>query len=258
LSGRLTDRVAVVTGASRGIGAATAVACAAEGAKVVVNYRADKAGADATIGKIEAAGGHGLILQADVSDTAEVERLVAKVTSELGPIDLLVNNAASFSRSSFLDVDLDELDRDWATNVRGLYYLSQLVARSMVERGRGVIVHVSSILARLAVPSRTVYCATKGAVESLTRAMALDLADTGVRVNAVSPGLISTEGLLAGMPDPELQVAIQRYVPGGRFGEPEEIAHVVTFLASDDARYVNGSVIPVDAGLGGREAGPAA
>ena len=117
--------------------------------------------------------------------------------------------------------------------------------------------HISSILARLAVPSRTVYCLTKGAVESLTRAMAIDLAETGVRVNAVAPGLISTEALLAGMPEPELQAVIQRFVPGGRFGTPEEIADVVTFLASDEARYVNGSVIPVDAALGGREAGPA-
>ncbi len=158
--------------------------------------------------------------------------------------------------NDILDVELDEFDRIWAANVRGLFYLSQIVARSMAVRGRGAIVHVSSILARLAVPERSAYCATKGAVESLTRAMALDLADTGIRVNAVAPGLIATDALLAGMPDPELQAAVQRHIPGGRFGRPEEVARVIVFLASDEAHYVNGSVIPVDAGLGGREAGP--
>ncbi len=252
----LENRVALVTGASRGIGAATAVALAAGGAGVAVNYRADGGGAAATLSKIEADGGRGIVVQADVSEPGEARRLMAEVEEGLGPIDVLVNNAAAFSRTSFLDVELDEFDRIWAANVRGLFYLSQIVARSMAVRGRGAIVHVSSILARLAVPERSAYCATKGAVESLTRAMALDLADTGIRVNAVAPGLIATDALLAGMPDPELQAAVQRHIPGGRFGRPEEVARVIVFLASDEAHYVNGSVIPVDAGLGGREAGP--
>lgn len=249
-------RVVLVTGASRGIGAATAVAFAAGGAGVALNYRSDHTGAAATLETITAGGGRGVLVQADVGVPEEAVRLVDETTAALGPIDVLVNNAAAFDRSSFLDVTLEDFDRSWTTNVRGLFHISQLVARSMADRGRGVIVHLSSILARLAVPARTAYCTTKGAVESLTRAMAIDLAPRGIRVNAVAPGLISTEALLAGMPDPELQAAIQRYVPGGRFGRPEEIAAVVTFLASDEAHYVNGAVIPVDAGLGGREAGP--
>lgn len=254
---RFMDRVAVVTGASRGIGAATARVFAAGGARVAINYRADEDGAAATLAGIEADGGTGMLVQADVAAPGDAPRLVAEVEAGLGPIDVLVNNAAAFDRSSFLDADLDMLDRVLATNVRGLFALSQLVARSMAARGGGAIVNISSILASLAVPARTVYCASKGAVESLTRAMAVDLAEHGVRVNAVAPGLISTQALLAGMPDPALQAAIQSYIPGGRFGEPEEVAAVVAFLASDDARYVNGTIVGVDAGLGGREAGRA-
>lgn len=253
---RFVDRVVLVTGASRGIGAATATAFAAEGATVVVNYRSDATGAAGTVETIRAAGGRARAVAADVGDPAHIERLLVDVEGTEGPIDVLVNNAASFSRTSFLESDLDDLDQVWATNVRGLFHLSRLAAASMVGRG-GCIVHISSILARLAVPNRTIYCATKGAVEALTRAMALDLAPHGIRVNAVAPGLISTEALLAGMPDPALQAAIQSHIPAGHFGEPEDIAAAVLFVASDEARYINGAVIPVDAGLGGKEAGPA-
>jgi NAD(P)-dependent dehydrogenase (short-subunit alcohol dehydrogenase family) len=126
----------------------------------------------------------------------------------------------------------------------------------MVERGGGVIINLSSILARLAVRNRTAYIASKGAIEGLTRAMAIDLAPHGVRVNAVAPGLIATEALLTGMPDEDVQAAVQSHIPGGRFGRPEEISAAVLFAASPEASYLNGAIIPVDAGLGAREAGP--
>lgn len=252
-----TDRVVLVTGASKGIGAATAVAFGAAGARVVVNYRSDPQGAEATVGLIVDAGGMARAVRADVGSPTDIEDLVVDIERHEGKIDVLVNNAAGFSRTSFLDADLADLDQVWATNVRGVFHLSQAVARGMAGNGGGSIVHISSILARLAVANRTIYCATKGAIESLTRAMALDLAPLGIRVNAVAPGLISTEALLAGMPDPAVQAAIRSFIPGGRFGEPEEIAAVVVWVASDEARYVNGTIIAVDAGLGGKEAGPA-
>lgn len=253
---RFQDRLALVTGASRGIGAATARALAAEGATVAINYREDQAGAEAVSSSIETAGGRARLFRADVGDPGAVDRLVAEVVDWGGAVDILVNNAAATNRSPFFEVSLDELDRLWNANVRGVFHLSQKVARSMVERRRGVIVHVSSILARLAVVNRTAYCMTKGAIESLTRAMALELAGSGVRVNAVAPGLIATEMLLAGMPDPDRQAALQSYIPGGRFGHTSELANAILYLCSEDASYINGAIIPVDAGLSGREASP--
>ncbi|MBI3360439.1 MAG: SDR family oxidoreductase [Chloroflexi bacterium] len=256
MTDRFSNQVVLVTGASRGIGRATALAFAGEGAHAVINYRADEDGARQTLQQIEAAGGRGTLLRADVGQPVEIEQMVEEVEGQIGPIRVLVNNAAAFNRDSFLDVTLDEFDRVFATNVRGLFYLSQLVARRMVARREGCIIHLSSILARVSVESRTVYCAAKGAVESLTRAMALDLAPHNVRVNAVAPGLIVTEALLAGMRDPARQAEIQRFITNGRFGDPAQTAEVILFLASQAGGYVNGALIPVDGGLGAREAGP--
>jgi NAD(P)-dependent dehydrogenase (short-subunit alcohol dehydrogenase family) len=258
LTDRFADRTVIVTGASRGIGAATARAFSAEGARVAINYRSDHAGAQGVKDELDAAGATAAIFQADMGIEADVDRLVSEVEAQLGPVSILVNNAAMMERTSFLDVSLDDFEAVWRANVRGPFQLSQRVAAAMVRRGEGgVIVHLSSILARLAVNNRTAYIASKGAIEGLTRAMALDLAPHGIRVNAVAPGLVATEALLAGMPDPALQAAIQRYIPGGRFGRPEELTAAILFAASPEGSYMNGSIIAVDAGLGGREAGPA-
>jgi NAD(P)-dependent dehydrogenase (short-subunit alcohol dehydrogenase family) len=194
-------------------------------------------------------------MQADVAAPADVERMVTAAEAE-GPIRAVVNNGAAFNRQLFLDVSLAEADRVWETNVRGLFYLSQCAARHMIERRQGCFVHVSSILARQLIEARSIYAASKGAVESLTFAMALDLAPYNIRVNAVVPGLIRTEALMTGLRDAERVDAIQHYIPTGRFGTPEEAAQVILFLASDAAYYINGALIPVDGGLGVREAGP--
>lgn len=254
---RFVDRVALVTGASRGIGAATAVALAAEGARVAVNYRTDATGAERTLRTIREAGGTAEVYRADVGDAADVTAMAEGVAQALGPVDVLVNNAAQIDRSHFLEVTPEAFETAFNANVRGVFQLSQIVARSMAERGGGAIVNISSILARLACRQRTAYITTKGAVESLTRAMALDLAPYGIRVNAVAPGLIATEALLTGMPDPELQTRVQSFIPEKRFGHPSEITEAILFLASTAASYVNGAVLGVDGGLGGTEAGPA-
>ncbi len=249
------DQVVIVTGASKGIGQATAIAFARAGARVVVNYLADDAGAEATLAGIEAVGGQARLARADVSAPADVERLTTEAEA-WGPVLALVNNAAAFNRQLFLDIPLAEFDRVWAANARGVFYLSQCVARRMAERQRGSIVHVSSILARQLVEARSAYAASKGALESLTLAMALDLAPFHIRVNAVVPGLIRTDALLAGFRDPERLATVERYIPAGRLGDPAEMAEVIVFLSSDKASYINGALIPVDGGLGAREAGP--
>ncbi len=249
-------QVVIVTGAAKGIGQATAVAFAREGARVVINYLADEAGARETLAQIESEGGQGRLFQSDVAQPADVDRLVNTIETEWGPIRALVNNAAAFDRQPFLEVPLAALDRVWATNVRGLFYLSQCVARRMAERRQGSIVHVSSILARQLVAGRSAYGATKGAVESLTFAMAVELGPYNVRVNAVVPGLIRTQALLTGMPDPARQALVETYIPSGRLGHPSEMADVIVYLSSDKAHYINGALIPVDGGLSAREAGP--
>jgi len=254
--GRFAEQVVIVTGSSRGIGQATAVAFAREGAHVIINYYSSEAGAQETLAQIEADGaGSGTIVQADVG-TLDGCRRLATAAEAAGRVTVLVNNAAGFNRDAFLDVTMDEFDRVWQINVRGVFCLSQLVARKMAERGRGSIIHVTSILARLSVPQRSVYCATKGALEALTRAMALDLAPHNVRVNAVSPGLIETEAMIAGFATDELLDSVRRHIPSKRFGDAEELAQATLFLASDEASYINGTILSVDGALGAREAGP--
>lgn len=253
---RFEGQVVIVTGASQGIGQATAVAFAREGAHVIINYNATEAGARETLAAIDADGsGAGTLVQANVGRPDDCRRLFSAAEA-VGPVSILVNNAAGFNRAPFLEVPLEELDRVWAINVRGLFYLSQLAAQKMAQRRRGSIVHVSSILAQQAVPRRTIYCTTKGAVEALTRAMALDLAPFKVRVNAVSPGLIETQAMLAGFPGEELVNEVRQHIPSKRFGQPDELAQAILFLASDEASYINGTVLPVDGALGVREAGP--
>lgn len=246
----------LVTGASRGIGRATAVAFARHGAAVLINYRSDEKGALETLELIKQPGGMGYLLPGDVGDAAAVTQMMERAETLLPSLDVLVNNAAAFNRQSFMDVRLEDFDESFNTNVRGAFYLSQLAARGMIARGKGSIIHISSILARLSIPTRSVYSATKGAIESLTRGMALDLAEFGIRVNAISPGLINTEAMTAGFSNSDLLAQMEKYIPGGKFGEPDAIAHAALFLASDLASYITGVILPVDMGLSSLEAGP--
>jgi NAD(P)-dependent dehydrogenase (short-subunit alcohol dehydrogenase family) len=249
-------RVVLITGASRGIGAATARLFAASGARVVVNYREDRPGAEGVCQAIEAGGGQALLLQGDVGCVDDVRRMIDTVVAAWGPIGVLVHNASAPDRSSFLEATLDQFDLMFGANVRGPYLMSQLVTRHMIAAGiAGSIIHISTILARQTIPSRTLYASSKGAIESLTRAMALDLAPHHIRVNAIAPGLIYTGALKAGMVEAGEENFV-KYVPLQRFGDPNEIASVVAFLASDAASYITGVVLGVDGGLGVLEAGP--
>ncbi|MFO7635087.1 MAG: glucose 1-dehydrogenase [Caldilinea sp.] len=251
-----TGQTVFITGASRGIGAATAQLFAQSGARVVVNYREDRTGAEQVSNEITAAGGQAMPLQGDAGSEADVRRMVESAGEAWGPVRVLVHNASAINRSYFLDATLDHFDLMFGANVRGPYLMSQLAAQQMIDAGvGGSIIHISTILARQTIPSRTLYAATKGALESLTRAMALDLAQHAIRVNAVAPGLIYTQALRDGI-SALGEENFTRYIPFNRFGGASEIASTVAFLASDAASYITGALIPVDGGLGVAEAGP--
>ena len=194
-------------------------------------------------------------MQGDVGSEEDVRRMMAAV-GEGGPVRVLVHNASAIDRSNFLSATPAQFDLMFDANVRGPYLMSQLAAQQMIAAGvGGSIIHISTILARQTIMNRTLYAATKGAQESLTRAMALDLAPYNIRVNAVAPGLIYTKALRDGMAALGEENFV-KYIPFKRFGDPREIASVVAFLASDAASYITGALIPVDGGLGVAEAGP--
>ena len=243
----------LITGASRGIGAATAKIFAQAGYRVVINYRSDEAGATNVLRQIQAHGGHAVLVQADVADPAACMRMLA----EVGPVDVLVNNAAQFDREAFIDAKLDDVQRILNANVLGPFALSQQVARALITRQQaGTIIHISSVLAQHAFENRSAYIASKGAIESLTRAMAIELAPHRIRVNCIAPGLIATEALLVALQDPQALSATTGLIPFGRLGQPDEIADVILFLASSAARYITGAILPVDGGVAARESSP--
>jgi NAD(P)-dependent dehydrogenase (short-subunit alcohol dehydrogenase family) len=246
---RFEDRVAIVTGAARGIGLAIAERLAAEGARVVLVDVTTDLGRQAEAGMREA-GLDATFMQADITSRPEVEATGDRVFREFGRIDVLVNNAALFNPMAFFDVTEHDLAQVLEVNICGTFSVTQAVARRMVQAGRGgAIVNMSSITAAQGAPSLLAYSASKGAVSAMTRSMAIALAEHGIRVNAVAPGMISTEATSdIGERDPDLYRLVLTRTPLRRLGEPREIAAVVAFMASDDAAYLTGQVVYPDGG----------
>jgi NAD(P)-dependent dehydrogenase (short-subunit alcohol dehydrogenase family) len=241
---KLTQKTAIVTGASQGIGLACAERLVREGARVMlVDVRPEGAAAAAALGDAAR------FLQADVSMKAEVDAMVAATLAAFGHIDILVNNAGVTHAADFLDLAEDDFDRVLRINLKSMFLCSQAAAREMVKRQSGCIINMSSVNAELTIPNQIPYVVSKGGVNQLTRVTAISLAPHGIRVNAIGPGTILTElAKKAVLGSPEARHTILSRTPLGRCGEPEEIAAIAAFLASDDASYMTGQTLYADGG----------
>lgn len=246
----LKDRVAIVTGGSRGIGRAIAVELARQGAAVVVNYAVQASAARDAVREIEQQGGRAVAVQADVSDREAVTGMVQEAIQRFGGVDILVNNAGVDVVATVLDTTDADWDRIFAVNAKGCFLCTQVAARAMVEGRRGGrVINISSVNARLGWRARAAYSASKGAMEAFTRCCARDLGPYGITANVVAPGAIRTD-IWGDTLTPATEKAQSDRVAVGAIGEPEDVAGIVAFLASPAARFITGEVILVDGGRG--------
>jgi len=247
-NGKLADKVAVVTGASKGIGAAIAKHLAAEGASVVVNYSSSKTGADKVVAEITSAGGKAVAVQADMAKKADIERLFAEAEKAFGRLDILVNNAGIYEFAPLENVTEELFHKQFNLNVLGPLLAAQTAAKRFDSTG-GSIINISSVVSTLGFPNASVYSGTKGAVDAITRALAKELGPRGIRVNAINPGMVETEGThSAGIAESEMRRQVEAQTPLGRIGQPQDIAGAAVFLASSDSSWITGETFVISGG----------
>ena len=247
---RFTDKIAVVTGASKGIGAGIAKRLALEGAAVVVNYASSKDGADRIVADIAKAGGHAVAIGGSVSSEDDMTRLFDEVRRSFGRVDVLVNNAGVFAFGPIENLSVAEFSRHYDTNVLGLL-LATKTALPLFPATGGSVINISSVVSTFAPPDAAIYVGTKGAVDSITKSLAKELAPRKIRVNGVNPGFVITEGTVTGgLAGGQFEETVVANMPLGRAGQPEDIAAAVAFLASDDASWITGESLRVGGGSG--------
>ena len=245
---RLQGKVAVVTGASKGIGASIAEHLAAKGAAVVVNYAASKAGADSVVRRIHDKGGKAVAIQADVSKPDDVKRLFAQAKAAYGTLDVLVNNAGIYEFAPLESVTPEHFHKQFNLNVLGLLLATQEAVKLMGPTG-GSIINISSVAGPMPVENASVYSATKAAVDAVTVALSKELGPKRIRVNSLNPGMVETEGLhAAGIAESDFRKTVESQTPLGRIGQPEDVARVAVFYASDDAGWVTGQTLVLAGG----------
>ena len=249
MSKKLEGKVAVVTGASKGIGAAVAKELATEGASVVVNYASSKDGADRVVGEIKSQGGKAIAVQADVAKKADIERLFAETKKVFGRVDILINNAGIYEFAGIGEITPENFYKQFDINVLGLLLATQEAAKYIGPDG-GSIVNISSLASTLTPPNSSVYSGTKAAVDAATKVLAKELGPRKIRVNAVNPGMVDTEGYrAAGIGESEWRKLVESQTPLGRIGKPQDVAPAVAFFASPDSSWITGETLTIAGGF---------
>ncbi len=246
---KLVNKVAVITGASKGIGAGIAKSLAAAGASVVVNYASAKAGADKVVEEIVANGGKAIAVQGNVSNAEDIARLFAETTKAFGAVDILVNNAGVYKFGAIEEVNAEDFHHQFNTNVLGLLLSTQGALKSFNADG-GSIINIGSVVTNITPVGSSIYTATKGAVDSITKVLSKELGSRKIRVNSINPGLVETEGThTAGVIGSDLHHETERTAPLGRIGQPNDIAQIAVFLASEESTWLTGETLLASGGV---------
>jgi 3-oxoacyl-[acyl-carrier protein] reductase len=246
---KLENKVAVITGASKGIGAGIAKHLAAAGASVVVNYASAKAGADQVVAEITAAGGKAIAVQGNVSSEADINNLFAETKKAFGPVDILVNNAGVYKFGGIEEISAEDFHSQFNTNVLGLLLTTQGAVKNFNANG-GSVINIGSAVSNITPPGSSIYTATKGAVDAITHVLAKELGGKKIRVNSINPGMVETEGThTAGFIGSDFHAEAVRTAPLAGIGQPGDIADVAVFLASEDSRWLTGEILIASGGI---------